>query len=196
MAAGQALSPDSEGTTGHLALAANIEEEDAACRAAIPPLAALKQLDTRIANLTRREAKLSAAAARQRAELDTLEADLAAVHAELGTATPERSAAAARVAIPFGLDNVDLETVARSTIQTLVRVSEIGGKSATPALMREHIQQSVVLIRALADEAAAAAAAAPDAHARASPADLPIELIDDQDMELEQATEEDLRLAE
>ena len=145
--------PGSAGSPAQLALEAKIAEEGAARRAAIPPLAALKQLDTRIATLTKREGKPPVAVARQREELAVLETELA-------IATAERSAAAARVAIPSATDIVDLETVAHSTIQTRTRVSEIAGDSATAAPLRERIQQSVALIRAPADEAVAAVAAA------------------------------------
>ena len=52
------------------------------------------------------------------------------MHTELEAATAERSVAAAMVAVPCARDNADLETVAHSSIQALIRVSEIAGSGS------------------------------------------------------------------
>ena len=193
IAARQALFHGSEGTDAYNTLAAKVEEGDGARRAAIPILAALRKIDTRISELTRREAKLTTAAARLRAEL---EADLAGLHTELAAADAARSAAAARAAIPCAHDKADIETVAHSTIQTLSRVGEIAGPSANANLLLEHLQRSADLVRLPADEAAIATAAAPSAQRAGQPADTHTDFVDDQDMEPDEATEEDLRIAQ
>ena len=193
IAARQALFHGSEGTDAYNTLAAKVEEGDGARRAAIPILAALRKIDTRISALTRREAKLATAAARLRAEL---EADLAGLHTELAAADAARSAAAARAAIPCAHDKADIETVAHSTRQTLPRAGEIAGPSANANPLREHLQRSADLVRLLADEAAIATAAAPAAQRAGHPADTHTDFVDDQDMEPDEATDEDLRIAQ
>ena len=195
IAARQALFHGSEGTDAYNTLAAKVEEGDGARRAAIPILAALRKIDTRISKLTRREAKLTTAAARHRAELEATEADLGTLHTELAAANAAGRAAAARVAIPCAHDKADIDIVAHSTIQTLSRVGEIAGPSANANVLREHLQRSADLIRLLADEAAIATAAAPAAQRAGQPADTHTDFVDDQDMEPDEATEEDLRIA-
>ena len=91
-----------------------------------------------------------------------------------------------------------MKIVAHSTIQTLTHLSECAGDSATAALLRERIQQSVALIRVLADEAAAAVASSAAAQRDRYPDDDSLAPSDtqDRDEEMEEADEEDLRIAE
>ena len=184
------LAPNNPGLQ---ATTADVEEEEAARRAAAPPLAALRHIEARIENLTRRETKLASAAARLHAEINSTELDLATTRTQLAAATSERSAAAACVAIPSAQDNAHLQTVAHSSIQTLFRFSEIAGHGANATALRERLQRSAELIRILADEAAAATAAAPAAQSAASPSDMFIVYLGDQAMELEEEAEEDIR---
>ena len=122
-------------------------------------MAALRQLDTRIANLTKREGKVTEAITRQRRDLDTLETDLAALQTELATATAERREAAAQVAIPSGNGVQDLDSVAHASIQALIRVGQVAGKTPAADRLREHTQQYCDLIRAFANETTASAKA-------------------------------------
>ena len=145
-------------------------------------------------SLTKREAKLAAATERHRAELQAMEADLAAVHTELVSATAARSAAAARVAIPCASDKADIETFAHSTIQTLSGVGESAGPCPNANLLHEHLHRSAEIIRLVADEAAVASAAAPAAHGTSSPEDSHIDYADDMDQD--DANEEDIRPAQ
>ena len=124
------------------------------------PHGALRQIDTRIATLTRRESKLTAALAELRDELDATEEDLETVRAELAAATAERGAAAAKVAIPNAKDPSELEQVANSSIQTLRRVSDIAGQTDTAQALRGLLDMATEHIRGLAAEATAAAHAA------------------------------------
>ena len=92
------------------------------------PLTALRQIDTRIATLTRRESTLTATLAELRDELDAAEDDLETMRAELAAATAERGAAAARGAIPNAKDPSELVQVDNSSIHTLRRVSDISDR--------------------------------------------------------------------
>ena len=148
---------DSEADKG---TAAKAEGEETARRAAVHPLTALRQIDTRIATLTRRESTLTATLAELRDELDAAEDDLETMRAELAAATAERGAAAARGAIPNAKDPSELVQVDNSSIHTLRRVSDISGQTDTAHALRGLHHMAAEHIRVLAAEATAAAHAA------------------------------------
>ena len=178
--------PCAEDSEAYKGIAAKAEEEEAARRAAAHPLTALRQIDTRIATLTRRESKLTATVAELRAELDATEDDLETVRAELAAATAERGAAAARVAIPNAKDPSELEQVANSSIQTLRRVTYIAGQTDTAQVPRGLLDMAAEHIRVLDAEATAAAhAVIPALNASSTvpaPGGIHIEYAVDQDM--------------
>jgi hypothetical protein len=87
------------------------------------------------------------------------EATAATTPTDLAVANAERSAAAARVAIPSAEDRVDLTAIAQSSIQALQRVSEVAGQGAHANALREHLRLSAALVRRAAEEAEAAARA-------------------------------------
>ena len=115
--------PGSEDSDTYKAISAQavakVAEEEAARRASIPPLAALRQIESRIESLARRETKLASAASRLHADLDAAEDDLATTRTELAAAHAERSAALGRLAIPNAEDTTDLGSVVHYSIQTL-----------------------------------------------------------------------------
>ena len=182
--------PGTEDSGVYEGIATKAEEEEAARRAAVSFLTALRQIDTRIANLTRRERKLTATVVELRTGLDATEDDLESARAELAAATAERGAIAARVAIPNAKDVNEFEQVADTSIQTLRRLGDLAGHSNAADALRGLLDQAAERVRILPAEATALAnATAPALGASASglsPEGIHIEYAEDQDMEGEE----------
>ena len=179
--------PGTEDSDAYKGNATNAEEKEAARRAAVSPITALRQIDTRIASPTRRERKLSAPLAELRTELDATEGDLDIARTELAAATAERGAIAARAAIPNATDVTELEQVADTSIQTLRRLGEIAGNTAAADAVRAALDQATQHARTLAVEANARAKSAVLASGAGAPGPRPegihIEHLEDQDMD-------------
>ena len=177
--------PGTEDCDVYKGIAAKAEEEEAARRAAVSPIAALRQIDTRIASLTRRERKLTATLAELRTELDATEDDLETARVE-PAATAERGAIAARAAIPNATDVAEVEQVADTSIQTLRRLGDIAGNTTAADALRAALDQAAQHVRTLAAEATASAHAAALAVVAGAPGPphggIHIEYLEDQDM--------------
>ena len=145
--------PGTEDSDVYKGIAAKAEEEKAARRAAVSPLTALRQIDTRIANLTRRERKLTVTVAELRTELDATEDDLETARAELAAATTKRGAIAARAAIPNAKDVKEVEQVADTSTQTLGRLGDLPEHSNAADALRGLLGQAAEHVRILAAEA-------------------------------------------
>ena len=178
--------PGSEDSDAYKAISTHAAEEEPARRAAIPRLR--RCVNSTPASTPSRDVKPSSRLPQHDSNADLERHRGWPRNHARGTAaaTAERNAAAARVAIPSAIDPTVLEAGAHSSIQTLLRVSEIAGHNEAANTLRGLLERSADIIRDLAAETAAAQASAADApHPTGSAAHtgIAIEYVDDQDME-------------
>ena len=186
-----AANPSKVGSPYHQLLLAQVAEEEAEKRAAKSPLAALREAESAVDRLAKKQGRLAAQGDELAEKLAVIQADLAKTEVEVAAAVACRNEISAKVAIPASEE--DPIATANSAIQALQRISILAGSSEKGKTISSALEQAAILLTALAAEAAqevaarrAAAESAKadgDSPAETCPADIASPADGDEDMD-------------